>query len=99
MIATTFSARVSSADLGLTDTALVKGSGGELLVPVETTDAIRRGVVSLPHGWGHDRSGTRMGVAAGQPGVNNQLNDGEMLDPLSGTAVLNGVPVHIEPAH
>ena len=29
----------------------------------------------------------------------NQLNDGELLDPLSGTAVLNGVPVHIEPAH
>ncbi len=56
--------------------------------------------MSLPHGWGHDRSGTRLGVAAGQPGVNvNQLNDGGMLDPLSGTAVLNGVPVHIEPAH
>ncbi len=89
-----------AADLGLTDTALVKGPGGELLAPVETTAAIRRGVVSLPHGWGHDRSGTRLGVAAGQPGVNvNQLNDGGSLDPLSGTAVLNGVPVHIEPAH
>ena len=41
----------------------------------------------------------RLGVAAGQPGVNvNQLNDGNRLDPLSGTAVLNGIPVDIAPA-
>jgi hypothetical protein len=60
---------------------------------------MRRGVVSLPHGWGHDRADTRLGVAAGQPGVNvNQLNDGSRLDPLSGTAVLNGIPVDIAPA-
>jgi hypothetical protein len=60
---------------------------------------MRRGVVSLPHGWGHGRGGTRLGVAAGQPGVNvNQLNDGSQLDPLSGTAVLNGIPVDIAPA-
>ena len=69
------------------------------MAPVELTDAMRRGVVSLPHGWGHDRGGTRQAVAAGQPGVNvNQLNDGASLDPLSGTAVLNGIPVHIAPA-
>jgi anaerobic selenocysteine-containing dehydrogenase len=85
--------------LGLTDTALVKGPGGELRVPVEITDAIRRGVVSLPHGWGHDRSGTRLGVASAEPGVNvNQLHDGTLLDPLSGTAVLNGVRVQISAA-
>jgi anaerobic selenocysteine-containing dehydrogenase len=88
-----------AADLGLTDTAAVKGPGGELLAPVEVTPAMRRGVVSLPHGWGHDRGGTRQAVAAGQPGVNvNQLNDGNQLDPLSGTAVLNGIPVEIAPA-
>ena len=82
--------------LALTDTALVKGPGGELRVPVEITNAIRRGVVSLPHGWGHDLPDTRLRVARSQPGVNvNQLNDGTHLDPLSGTAVLNGVPVHI----
>lgn len=87
-----------AAELGVTDAARVKGPGGELEAPVELTDAIRRGVVSLPHGWGHDRAGTRMSVAAGQAGVNvNQLNDGTALDPLSGTAVLNGIPVQIAP--
>jgi anaerobic selenocysteine-containing dehydrogenase len=86
-------------ELGLTDTAKVKGPGGELLAPIEPTPGMRRGVVSLPHGWGHDRGGTRQEVATGQAGVNvNQLNDGSRLDPLSGTAVLNGIPVDIAPA-
>ncbi|MCT7657963.1 molybdopterin-dependent oxidoreductase [Mycobacterium deserti] len=88
-----------AADLGLTDTAVVKGPGGELLAPVEVADGMRRGVVSLPHGWGHDRAKTGQELAASQPGVNvNQLNDGNSLDPLSGTAVLNGIPVVIAPA-
>ncbi|TRW80047.1 molybdopterin-dependent oxidoreductase [Mycolicibacterium sp. 018/SC-01/001] len=88
-----------AADLGVTDTAVVKGAGGELVVPVEITDGIRRGVLSLPHGWGHDRPGTGQHLAADQPGVNvNQLNDGSLLDPLSGTAVLNGLPVTVGPA-
>ena len=85
-----------AADLGITDTVRVKGPGGELIAPVEVTDGIRRGVVSLPHGWGHDRGGVNLGVASNQPGVNvNQLNDGRALDPLSGTAVLNGIPVQL----
>ena len=85
-----------AADLGLTADARVKGPGGELVVPVEVTDRIRRGVVSLPHGWGHDVGGTAQSVATGQAGVNvNQLNDGLTVDPLSGTAVLNGIPVQI----
>ena len=88
-----------AAELGLTDTAVVKGPGGELLAPIEVTDGMRRGVVSLPHGWGHDRGGTGQEVAASRPGVNvNQLNAGNQLDPLSGTAVLNGIPVDIAPA-
>ncbi|MET9954709.1 molybdopterin oxidoreductase family protein [Streptomyces sp. NPDC006339] len=78
--------------------ARVKGEGGELEAEVEITDTVRPGVVSLPHGWGHDRPGTRLGVASRRPGVNvNQLLDGSRLDPLSGTAVLNGFPVHITP--
>lgn len=88
-----------AAELGLTDNASIKGPGGDLVAPVELAPGMRRGVVSLPHGWGHDRGGTRQGVAADQPGVNvNQLNDGGQLDPLSGTAVLNGIPVDIAPA-
>ncbi|MFF3583725.1 molybdopterin oxidoreductase family protein [Streptomyces mirabilis] len=87
-----------AARLGLADGAAVrvKGAGGEVVAPAEVTDAVRRGVVSLPHGWGHDRPGTRMSHAALDPGVNvNQLLDGSLLDPLSGTAVLNGVPVEL----
>ncbi|GAA3793010.1 molybdopterin oxidoreductase family protein [Streptomyces phyllanthi] len=89
-------ARVGIAD---GDAVRIKGAGGEVTAPVEITDAIRRGVVSLPHGWGHDRPGTRMSHAALDPGANvNQLLDGSQLDPLSGNAVLNGVPVDLVPA-
>ncbi|MYS92905.1 MULTISPECIES: molybdopterin oxidoreductase family protein [Streptomyces] len=86
--------------LGVRDGApvRVKGAGGEVTAPAEVTDDVRRGVVSLPHGWGHDRPGTRLGHAATDPGVNvNQLLDGRLLDPLSGNAVLNGVPVEVAP--
>ncbi|MFD5300171.1 molybdopterin oxidoreductase family protein [Streptomyces mutabilis] len=76
----------------------VKGAGGQVTAPAEVTDAVRPGVVSLPHGWGHDRPGTRLTHAATDPGVNvNQLLDGSLLDPLSGNAVLNGVPVTLTP--
>ncbi|WP_460063931.1 molybdopterin oxidoreductase family protein [Streptomyces sp. YKOK-I1] len=84
--------------LGVRDGApvRVKGAGGEVTAPAEVTEGVRRGVVSLPHGWGHDRPGTRLSHAATDPGVNvNQLLDGSLLDPLSGNAVLNGVPVEV----
>jgi hypothetical protein len=56
-------------------------------------------VVSLPHCWGHDVPGTRLNVAARRPGVNsNVLTDGSIIDPLSGNAVLNGIPVEVTPA-
>lgn len=88
-------ARLGLADGGL---ARITADGGSLEVPVEVTDSVRAGVVSLPHGWGHDRSGTRLSVASATPGANvNQLLDGTRLDPLSGTAVLNGFPVELTP--
>ncbi|GHB53129.1 dehydrogenase [Streptomyces viridiviolaceus] len=86
--------------LGVRDGAAVrvKGAGGEATAPAEVTDTVRPGVVSLPHGWGHDRPGTRLTHAATVPGTNvNQLLDGSLLDPLSGNAVLNGVPVVLTP--
>ncbi|MFE1860237.1 molybdopterin oxidoreductase family protein [Streptomyces anandii] len=86
--------------LGIADGApvRVKGAGGEVTAPAEVTADVRPGVVSLPHGWGHDRPGTRLAHAATDPGVNvNQLLDGSLLDPLSGNAVLNGVPVELAP--
>ncbi|MET9776680.1 molybdopterin oxidoreductase family protein [Streptomyces sp. NPDC006367] len=90
-----------AARLGVRDgePVRVKGAAGEVTAPAEVTDTVRPGVVSLPHGWGHDRPGTRLGHAAADPGVNvNQLLDGSLLDPLSGNAVLNGVPVELAPA-
>ena len=57
------------------------------------------GVVSLPHGWGHDQPGTRLTVAPERPGANlNALLDDTVRDPLSGNAVLGGVAVDIAPA-
>ncbi|HYZ66965.1 MAG TPA: nuclear transport factor 2 family protein, partial [Mycobacterium sp.] len=76
--------------------ARVTSDTGSVEVPVEVTDAVRPGVVSLPHGWGHDEPGLRAAVAARRPGVNsNVLAAGTELDPLSGTAVLNGILVQV----
>lgn len=91
-----------AARLGLVDGAMarIKADGGEVEAPAEITETVGTGVVSLPHGWGHSRPGARMSVAAADPGVNvNQLLDGSLLDPLSGTAVLNAFPVSVAPAH
>ena len=88
-----------AARLGLADggRARVASRVGSVDVPIEVTAAIMPGVVSLPHGWGHDQPGARLGVAAQRPGVNSNLLADELaLDPLSGNAVLNGIPVQIE---
>jgi len=70
---------------------------GKLAVQVEVTADVMRGVVSLPHGWGHDRPGAALAVARRHAGVNaNGLTDDQAIDPLSGNAVFNGVPVQVE---
>jgi anaerobic selenocysteine-containing dehydrogenase len=70
-----------------------------VVAPVELTDTVMPGVVSLPHGWGHDQPGAQMGVARAHAGVNsNDLSDETLFDPLSGNAVLNGIPVEVAPA-
>jgi len=79
--------------------ARVTSRVGEVLVPVEVTDEIMPGVVSLPHGWGHGQPGSRQAVAAEYAGVNsNLLSDETQIDPLSGNAVLSGIPVTVEVA-
>jgi anaerobic selenocysteine-containing dehydrogenase len=79
--------------------AQIASAAGTLRVHVEVSDEMAEGVVCLPHGWGHGLAGTRMPVAAAHPGVNtNILTDAARLDPLSGTAVLNGIPVRLSPA-
>ena len=89
-----------AARLGLEDgaPARVENRAGSLEAPVEVTDAVMPGVVSLPHGWGHDAPGSRLGVAGAHAGVNaNLLADEALVDALSGNAVLNGIPVAVAP--
>ncbi len=79
--------------------ANVRSRVGSVVAPVEVTDDIMPGVVSLPFGWGYDEPGIEMKVAASRPGVNaNALTDEAPMDWLSGNAVLNGIPVEIAPA-
>jgi anaerobic selenocysteine-containing dehydrogenase len=90
-----------AARIGLVHGAVarVSSSSGTIELPVEVTDTVMPGVVSIPYGWGHGLPGTRQAVAAAHPGVNvNLLTDASAVDPLSGTAVLNGIPVEITPA-
>jgi anaerobic selenocysteine-containing dehydrogenase len=70
---------------------------GTLVAPVEVTDDLMPGVVSLPQGWGHDAPDARLRIAKAHPGVNtNVLTDNQAYDRASGTAVLFGTPVTLE---
>ncbi|HEX8054147.1 MAG TPA: molybdopterin oxidoreductase family protein [Thermoleophilaceae bacterium] len=89
-----------AARLGLADGEPVQVSSraGSIEVQAEVTDAVMPGVVSIPHGWGHDVDGVRMEVATAHAGSNsNVLADETLVDPLSGNAVLNGIPVELAP--
>ena len=80
--------------------ATVTSRVGAVQVPVEITQDIEPGVVSLPHGWGHGRKGVRLSVAAAHAGVSiNDLIDDQRIDTLTGTAVLNGTPVEVVAVH
>ena len=88
------------ADRGLRDgeRAELRSASGAVTVTVQATDDMMRGVVSLPHGFGHDRRGVRLGVAQGHAGVScNDVTDSAWLDDLSGNAAVNGVPVTLAP--
>jgi anaerobic selenocysteine-containing dehydrogenase len=76
-----------AARLGLADgePAVLRSASGEVVVPVEVTDVVAPGVVCLPHGWSPDTGGVTSNLLAGT-GV---------VEPLSGTAVLNGIPVEV----
>ena len=85
-----------AAKLGLADgdQAKVATRVSSLTTTVAVTDEVMQGVVSLPHGWGHNLAGSQLAVAGLRPGVNaNLLTDDADLETLTGTAVLNGVPV------
>ncbi len=85
--------------LGLQDGALadIRSAGGHVQAQVHVTTDMMPGVVSLPHGWGHDAPGAQMRVAAERPGANiNALLDDQRRDPLSGNAVLGGVAITMQ---
>jgi anaerobic selenocysteine-containing dehydrogenase len=78
--------------------ARITSSVASVVAPVEISEDLMPGVVSLPHGWGHDVAQARLAVAKAHPGVNaNLLTDNRAYDTASGTAVLFGTPVTIEP--
>jgi anaerobic selenocysteine-containing dehydrogenase len=81
------------------EVAHIASRAGAVEIPIEVTDAIMPGVVSIPHGWGHNLPGTNLHVATEHAGVNtNVLTDEGEVDPLSGNAVLNGIPVAVQKA-
>ncbi|MGB5810452.1 MAG: molybdopterin oxidoreductase family protein, partial [Polyangiales bacterium] len=80
-------------------TVTVRSRVGEVSLPVEITDDMMDGVVSIPHGFGHGRDGVQLSVAASHPGVSlNDLTDDQMVDTLSGNAAFSGVPVTVKVA-
>ncbi len=92
---------LDAARYGVTDAGparLIGASGHAVTVEVKVSDEVMPGVISLPHGWGHDLPGIQLQIATLRPGANlNALLDENLRDPLSGNAVLSGVPVRLEP--
>jgi anaerobic selenocysteine-containing dehydrogenase len=77
-------------------TVRLASAAGEVVVPCEITDAVMPGVVSLPHGYGHARTGVRLGIAGQRSGAShNDLTRTDRVDPLSGNAALTGTPVEL----
>ena len=90
-------ADAAQRNLAAGQNALVRSRVGEIVVPVEISDEIMPGVVSIPHGWGHGRPGNRIAVAQQHAGASiNDLTDNRSIDVLCGTAAFNGTSVTVE---
>jgi len=86
----------TSRNLRSGDVALVSSRVGSIRIPVAISEDMMPGVVSIPHGWGHQMEGVKLSVAGQHAGVNtNILTDDHFLDSVSGNAALNGVPVSV----
>ena len=84
-------------DLKQGQTVSVRSRVGSVEVPVEISEEMMPGVVSIPHGWGHDRVGARLDVAQQHPGGSiNDITDNLAIDALCGTAAFNGTWVSVE---
>jgi anaerobic selenocysteine-containing dehydrogenase len=77
----------------------IRSRVGSVQAPLEVTEALMPGVVSLPHGWGHTRKGTKLSVAEQHPGASiNDVTDESRVDALAGTASFSGLPVDVQRA-
>ncbi len=75
----------------------ISSSVGSVKIKLEASENIMPGVVSIPHGWGHDRNGINLEVAQKHPGASiNDLTDTTLFDEISGNASFSGVPVKVE---
>jgi len=69
---------------------------GTITLPAEMTDEMMPGVISIPHGFGHHRAGTKLPVAEANPGVSvNDITDEHLLDPITGNAAFSGQGVRL----
>jgi anaerobic selenocysteine-containing dehydrogenase len=74
----------------------VRSRVGSIVLPLEVSEEIMPGVVSIPHGWGHDRVGNQLAIAQRHAGASiNDLTDDQAIDAVSGTAAFNGTPVTV----
>lgn len=87
-----------AARLGVADEAELRVASrtGSVTAPAEVTDDMAPGVVSLPQGWGQREGRLSAAVATATVSIND-LTDDARVDPLTGNAALNGVPVSLEP--
>lgn len=78
----------------------VRSSVGSIVLPIEVSDEMMPGVVSIPHGWGHDRAGNQIEVAQQHAGASiNDLTENQSVDALCGTAAFNGTLVTVAACH
>jgi anaerobic selenocysteine-containing dehydrogenase len=82
------------------DNVKLDSETGEIVAQLEISDDMMPGVISLPHGFGHNKEGMQLSRAMQQPGVNiNNVLSNQCLDALTGNVVTNGVPVNVSPVH
>jgi anaerobic selenocysteine-containing dehydrogenase len=78
---------------------MVRSRVGSIVLPIEVSDEMMPGVVSIPHGWGHGRPGNQLEVAQQHPGQSiNDLTDNQAIDTLCGTAAFSATAVTVEKA-
>jgi anaerobic selenocysteine-containing dehydrogenase len=80
------------------DLAELSGDAGSIRIIVRKSDEMMRGVVCMPHGYGHDRPDAELATASSAPGASlNDVIAHDRVDPISATSAPNGSPVRLRP--